>query len=148
MLMQKMRMKKCLCIYNAKITMMKLFWYYYLMKFSKTWYYYLYYYLYARIYKEDRRSSVFLPILWCCKGGLWWVGSPDGGSDKGGSPRASPTKHTSMGTSTSAKISSLSFLHYFLLVFLNFPDLSPSSLCFWIFLICPIKKLFHGNMGT
>jgi hypothetical protein len=31
---------------------------------------------------------------------------------------------------------------------LNFSDLSLASLCFWIFMIHPIKKSFHGNMGT
>jgi len=39
-------------------------------------------------------------------------------------------EHMSMGTSMYVMISSFSFLHSFLLVFLNFPDLSLSSLCF------------------
>ncbi len=78
------------------------------------------------------------------------VGSPDGGSHQGGSLRAFPTdgEHTSMGISTYLTISSLSFLHSFFLVFLNFSDLSLASLCFWIFMIHPITKSFHGNMGT
>ncbi len=50
-------------------------------------------------------------------------------------PRAFLTngEHTHMGTSMDIflqKISSFSFLHSFLLVFFNFPDLSLSSLCF------------------
>jgi len=58
-------------------------------------------------------------------------------------------EHTSMENSMYLKISSFSFLHSFLLLFfLNFPNLSLSSLCFWIFLIGPIKKYFHLNMGT
>ncbi len=59
------------------------------------------------------------------------VGSLEGGSHKGGSPRVFliDGEHTSMRTSY-VKISSFSFLHSFFLVFLNFPNLSPYSLCF------------------
>jgi hypothetical protein len=54
------------------------------------------------------------------------VDFPEGGLHKGGSPRVFPTdgEHMSMGISTNIKISSFSFLHSFLLVFFNFPDLS------------------------
>ncbi len=75
------------------------------------------------------------------------MGSPEGGSHEGSSPRAFLTdgEHTSMGTSTYLKISSFSFLHSFLLVFLNFPDMS-LFLCFESFLIHIIKK--NLSMGT
>ncbi len=72
-----------------------------------------------------------------------WVGSPDRGSHKGGSlghPQPMANTRVWEPPHTQRSLSSLSFLHHFLLVFLNFPDLSPSSLCFWIFLICPIKN--------
>jgi hypothetical protein len=63
------------------------------------------------------------------------VGSPEGGSHNGGSARPFSTdgEHTSMGTFTYVKkfkIASFPFLYSFLLVFLNFLDLSLSSLCF------------------
>ncbi len=45
-------------------------------------------------------------------------------------------------------ISSFSFLHSFLLVFLNFPDLSLSFLCFWIFLICPFPRVFEFSWSV
>ncbi len=78
------------------------------------------------------------------------VDSPEGRLYEGSSPRVFPTdrEHTSIGTFMYLKISFLSFLHSFLLVFLNFPDLCLSSLCFLFFLIRPIKKSFQGNMGT
>ncbi len=72
------------------------------------------------------------------------------GSHEGGSQKVFPTDgdHTSMGTSTNVKISSLSFLHSFLLVFLNFPDLSLSS-CFLNFPDQYHQKIFpweHENV--
>ncbi len=89
-----------------------------------------------------QEEPVFFPILWCCKEVPIWVGSPDGGSHKGGSPRhPQPMANTQVWEPPHTQRSRLfSFLNYFLLVFLNFPDLSPSSLCFWIFLIRPIKN--------
>jgi len=84
------------------------------------------------------------------------VGSPEGGSHKGGNMRAFPTggEHTSTGNlqvcfqKNLKKTSSFPFLHSLLLVFFYFRDLSLSYLCFLIFLIHLIKKSFHGNMGT
>ncbi len=75
-------------------------------------------------------------------------GSPEGGSHQGGSLRAFPTngEHMSMGISMYLTISSFSFLHSFLLVFLNFPDLSLSSLCFWIFVTH--QKIFPWEYGN
>ncbi len=80
------------------------------------------------------------------------VGSPEGGLHESGSLRVFPTdgEHTSMGTSTYLKQNNLIFFFppfFPSCFFLNFPDLYLSSLYFWNFLIRPIKKSFHGNMG-
>ncbi len=79
------------------------------------------------------------------------VGFPEGGSHKGGISRMFSTdgEHTSMGTSTYIKISSSFFLHSFLLVFLNFLNLSLSFKCFLNFLNSSHQKIFsweHGNV--
>ncbi len=69
------------------------------------------------------------------------VGSPEGESHEGGSSRAFLTnqEHISMGTSTYVNISSFSFL-----VFLNFPDLSLSSLCLCIKSLCQKHRSITG----
>ncbi len=81
-----------------------------------------------------------------------WVGSPAGGSHKGGSPRAFPTdgEHTSMGTSTYVKVSSFSFIHSFLLVFKKIILICPIPPCVFEFLLSVPSKNFlweHRNIG-
>ncbi len=89
------------------------------------------------------------------------MGSPEGGSHKGGSSRAfmenirvwEPPRscqpngdHMSMGTSMYLKKNLFFFFPpFFRVCFSEFPDLSLSSSCLLVFLIRPIKNL---SMGT